>query len=278
MRKHWWLSLALLASACSTERIEVSGPRAQQDSLADSEEHAGHSPDVRKAREPNWVQAAGYRLSLGLQYLEQGNMARAKANLDKALKYKPELPEVQYGLGYYYQRVNEAKLAEQYYRKALSLNGKNGKAHNVYGAFLCEQGRYEDAEEHFMDALEARDYDQQAPTLENAGTCALKAGDEARAEVHFRRALSYNPAQARALLELGSLEFERGDAVKARDFLKRYLADNRHTPRSLWLGIRIARATGDNNAYASYALLLTQQFGQSDEAQRYQQARSTWPK
>ncbi|MBI2379756.1 MAG: type IV pilus biogenesis/stability protein PilW [Gammaproteobacteria bacterium] len=278
MRKQLWLSLALILAGCATERVEVSGPRAQRDSDSASEEQERYSPDVRKAPEPNWEQAAKDRLNLGLQYLDKGQIARAKRNLDLAIKYKPDLPEVQYGMGYYYQRVKETNLAEQYFRKAISVAPKNANAHNIYGAFLCEQERYEDAEDHFQDAMAARDYDQQTLTLENAGICALKAGEAAKAEAHFLRALSYNPGQGRPLLELGNLELERGQVLKAQDYLKRYLADNRHTPRSLWLGIRVARQTGDNNAYASYALLLTQQYGQSEEAQLFQQARSTWQK
>lgn len=278
MRKHLGLSLAILLAGCATERVEVSGPRAQQDADETREERVGSSPDVRKAREPNWEQAAKDRLNLGLQYLEKGQVARAKRNLDMAIKYKPDLPEVQYGMGYYYQRVKENELAEQHYRKAISLAPKSGYAHNIYGAFLCELRRYDDADDEFQDALEARDYDQQAVTLENAGVCALKAGKAELAESHFQRALSYNPSQPRALIELGNLELERGDARQAQAYLKRYLAGNRHNPRSLWLGIRVARQLGDEDAYASYALLLTQQFGLSEEARLFQQARSTWQK
>lgn len=270
MRKVLILSAVICGLAgCATERVEITNPQAVNED---------NSPNVRKQPEPNWTEAAEKRLSLGLQYLEQGNTARAKANLDKALKYKPDLPEVQYGMGYYYQRVNEPGLAEERYKRAISLAPRNGKALNIYGAFLCEQGRYKDAEEYFMQAVKAPDYNQQAGTLENAGLCALKAGDKALAESHFNKSLSYNPEQARALVELGNLALEKGNLVKAQGYFKSYQLANRPTPSSLLLGIQLARLTGDKDAYASYSLLLTRQFPQSDEAKQFLRSGASWPR
>lgn len=270
--KNWWIPFGLsLLAGCIT--VEPSGGEKASEP---STNEAAAAPESKTKKETNWAEAAKARMTLGLQYLEQGNIARAKTNIDKAVKYKPDLAEVQYGLAYYYQRVNEPKLAEEHYRKALSVSPRDPLAHNIYGAFLCDQGRYEEAEDHFDTAVRAPQYNQQAATLENAGVCALKAGNKASAEQYFIKALGYNPGQGRALLEMGNLAFERGDLVKAQGYLRSYLSASRHTPRSLWLSIRIAHQTGDRDTEASNAMLLTQQFPGSEEAKLYQQTRTTW--
>ena len=60
--------------------------------------------------------------------------------------------------------------------------------------------------------------------------------------------------------------------MPARGFLSRYLDANRHTPKSLWLGIRIETELGDKNAVSSYALLLRNQYTDSEEAELLSQS------
>lgn len=276
LAKAWVLPFSLVAlSGCVT--VESPGTGKVSDEATQTATSIGSGPvEGKTPHQPDWNKAAKERMSLGLQYLEQGNTARAKANLDKAMKYRPDMPEVQYGMGYYYQRVNEPKIAEEHYKKALSLAPKDADAHNIYGAFLCAQGRYDEAQDHFDTAVSSPNYSQQAATLENAGLCSLKQGDKAKAEGYFNKALGYNPEQPRALLELGNMEFDRGNLARARGYLSSYQKVARPNPRSLWLSIRIAREVGDKDTEASSALLLTQQFPQSDEAKLYQQSRASW--
>jgi len=63
-------------------------------------------------------------------------------------------------------------------------------------------------------------------------------------------------AQVSALLERN---------LSARGYLQRYLEQAPHSAKTLWLGIRIERALGDENAVSSYALLLKANFPDSDE-------------
>lgn len=263
--------LAML-SGCATERSE--GPTQNPLTAAPNSQRSSNNDDAKRA-EPNWTEAAQKRLSLAMQYLDQGkpgSIARAKTNFDLAMKYKPSLPEVQFGMGYYYQRVNEPVQAETYFKKALSLDSRDPRAHNIYGVFLCEQNRFDEADEHFQDAVAAKEYNQQAGTYENAGLCALKAGKKDRAKLYFDKAVYHNPEQGRALVELGNLAMEAGDTLTAGDYLRAYQRNNRPSASSLWLGIRVARITGDRNARDSYGMLLTQQFAGSEEAKLYQQS------
>ncbi len=58
-------------------------------------------------------------------------------------------------------------------------------------------------------------------------------------------ALAIRPNMPEALLQLGNIAFDRGDAAQARDIVARYLAVNPPTSEVLWLGFRAARKLGD---------------------------------
>jgi type IV pilus assembly protein PilF len=103
-------------------------------------------------------------------------------------------------------------------------------------------------------------------SITNAGICALNNGQVDIAEQYFTQALTKNPRFNPALIQMSEISYNRGEYVKARDYLQRYLADNTHSSKSLWLGIRIERELGDKNALSSYTMLLRNQFADSKEA------------
>jgi len=121
------LFLLVLLSACTTTSSSFTTPYATKETTS-----TGSSYDLEKA--------AATRLTLGLRYLAQGDFEKAKFNLDKALAHYPKSEEVQRGVAWYYEKVNEDKLAEEHYKKALSINNKNPSLLNQYGVFLCRKG------------------------------------------------------------------------------------------------------------------------------------------
>ena len=139
------------------------------------------------------VGAANNRMKLALVYLENDNMQQAKANLQKALEYQPDSAIIHRVFAYYYQKVNEPKIAEKFYKKSLSLDPKDAHTHNNYGRFLCIRGRYKEAEQQFLIAIKSVSYSAVANTYENAGLCAEKAGITDKAIYYYGYALSHNP-------------------------------------------------------------------------------------
>ncbi len=77
-----------------------------------------------------------------------------------------------------------------------------------------------------------------------------------------------NPDIAPVLIQMAGLAYKQGKYLSARDFLQRYLKLSKHTSKSLWLGIRIEQVLGDKNAISSYALLLRNNFPDTNEAER----------
>ena len=70
-----------------------------------------------------------------------------------------------------------------------------------------------------------------------------------------------------AMLQLGNIAFDRGDAAQALDMVQRYLAVNPATPEVLWLGVRAQRKLGDNTAAAGFARRVQAEFPNSEQAQ-----------
>jgi type IV pilus assembly protein PilF len=101
----------------------------------------------------------------------------------------------------------------------------------------------------------------------NAGVCVRGTGDVVDAERYFNRALTIHPNLPEAMLQLGNIAFDRGDATQARDVVQRYLAVNAPTPEVLWLGVRAERKLGDATAAAAYARRVQTEFPDSEQAQ-----------
>ena len=72
-------------------------------------------------------------------------------------------------------------------------------------------------------------------------------------------------------LVLAERQFLAGDLQRATYHYGQYVRRAQQTSRSLWVGIRIAQATGDQNSQASYELLLRNQFSNSAEYSAWQE-------
>ena len=65
---------------------------------------------------------------------------------------------------------------------------------------------------------------------------------------------------------MSQLSFDNTNFLSARAYLQRYLVISRHSPASLWLGIKVERKLGDEDALSSYELSLKNNFPDSIEA------------
>jgi type IV pilus assembly protein PilF len=168
------------------------------------------------------VAAAYYNTQLGLAYLNQGNMPRAKRKLLQALALNKTSPDVNAALAYYYEKTKEVNEATAYYKKALDYSHHDGAQLNNYGAFLCRQGQYDKAEQYFLDAVKDMRYLHTAGAFENAGLCALENKQEDKAKVYFTKALSQDRTRVQSLYELVTLALNQQQFLEARKYLETY--------------------------------------------------------
>lgn len=208
-------------------------------------------------------------IQLGIGYIRNGEYARAKTKLSRALEIDAKSAEAHSTFGLLFQVQGELVLAEQYYKKAIRLDSKLTQARNNYGAFLFDQKRYNEAIKQFETASKDSLYTLRSQVFENLGVCYLKTGELEKAENALIRAVSLNPRQVRALLELSEIQFNRRNYVNASSYYERHIEVSSQYARSLWLGIRIARIFNKKDDEASYSLLLKNVFPASDEYKQY---------
>lgn len=217
-------------------------------------------------------QASEANAELGLRYMLQGNPETAMEKLKRAIEQDSDNPNANHYIAELYNRLGRFEEADKYFRRAIRLSDDNSTLYNNYGAFLCSRGRYEDAEEQFLRALRNPIYQGRLDTVENIGLCYLAKPDLKKSEENLRKALAADPARPKSLLGMAKITFEQGNYLSSRAYLQRYLGVARHTPETLWLGIRTERILGDRDALASYGLLLRNNFPNSEETRLYLQS------
>jgi type IV pilus assembly protein PilF len=240
---------ALLASACVTTTETVFTEKA--------------SPEKALER----------RVELARNYVGQRDWENAKRNLKLAYEIDPDNAEVHEAFALVYQSTGEFELAEESYKTAIRLDKGFSRARNNYAAFLYSQERYEEAEQQLEYVVRDTLYEGRPRAFVNLGLCRQQLFDSQGAEEAFLRALTMDRTNRIALLEVAEIRFDAGDLDNAGRYYDTYRSVARtQSARGLWLGIRIARATGDRDAEGSYGLALSNMYPESAEYQSYKRS------
>lgn len=211
--------------------------------------------------------AAQTHTQLAVAYMGQNNLKDAETALRKALSFDDKYIPAHTMLAILDWRINRLQDADKEFRAAIALDPSNGDTNNNYGKFLCETGKQQDAMRYFKRALADPFYKTPAVANTNAGTCLLKSNDYAGAAGYLHKALEIDPNYSTALLAMADLDYQKGDAFKARGYLQQFEAAGTATPDSLLLGYRIATRLGDKETAANYSSRLQDQFPNSAQAQ-----------
>lgn len=210
------------------------------------------------------------RVELARKYIGEGNWENAKRNLRMAYDIDPDNAQVHEAFALVYQSTGEFELAEQSYRTALKLDKKFSRARNNYATFLYSQGRFAEAEKQLVLVTQDTLYQGRPRAFTNLGLCRVQLFDSQGAEEAFRRALTMDRANSIALLELAQLRHDAGDFDTAQRYYDTYRTVVRQqSSRGLWLGIRLARESGDRDAEGSYMLALSNLYPDSAEYQAF---------
>ena len=208
-------------------------------------------------------------IQLGIGHLQQGSTEKAKEPLRQALKLDSSSAEAYAALALVYQYEMEPKLADENYRKAISLRHDDARLLNNYGGFLFEEKRYSEAYEQYSKAAEDTMYGERSRVFENLGLTALQLGKKDTAKQHFQKALRLNSQRPTSLLQMGLLSYEDKDYVSSRSYYAGFSQQSRQTPQSLLLGTRLARVFEDRDQAASLGLQLKRLYPGTPEYQQY---------
>jgi type IV pilus assembly protein PilF len=220
------------------------------------------------------AQAAQVNAEMGLRYMLQGEFEVAKEKLERALEFDSRHAPAHHYSAELYRRLGRMDDAERHFALAVRHSREDDSTlRNNYGVFLCSREKYEQGEEQLLKVLNNPVYPNPDQAYENLGLCMENKGDMVKAEEYLRQALRFNQRAPQALLGMARMTFAQETYLSTRAYLQRYREVARHTPESLWLGIRTERILGDQNALSSYALSLQRNFPDAEETQLYLQSR-----
>jgi type IV pilus assembly protein PilF len=249
------LFLWLLASGCAP--LPASSTSTQAEPITESDE-----PEARKR--------ARIRLELASGYFEQGQTAVALDEIKQSLLALPTYAPAYALRGLVYMKMSETALAEDSFRRALQLNGKDPDVLHNYAWFLCQQSRHAEAVKMFDLALTTAAYAGQAKTLMAKGWCQVRMGRSADAERSFARSYELDAANPVTGYNLALLLYQRGEDARAQFYIRRLNNSELANAESLWLGIKIERRASNTQAMEQLAQQLQRRFPRSREWAAYQ--------
>lgn len=212
------------------------------------------------------------QLSLAKGYLQAKDYNRARGALERALAIDRGAWEAHDLLASVHMMNGEPAAAEQSWRTAVR-NGGGARARRNYASYLLSARRYDDACEQLAAAAAEQGYEFRWQVFADLGRCESARGRSAEALAAYERAIELNATNPDAVLAFAELLYAQGEYPGAQVAYQRYRSSGRPTSRSLWLGIRLARAQQDADAEASFSLMLRNEFPNSPEYRLYQESR-----
>lgn len=189
-------------------------------------------------------QAAKARLALALSYLKQDKYQAAKLNLDRALRFAPNLAEVHSSRAYYFQKLGDYAQAEKHYQAALKISPDEPNLLHNYGSFLCYQGQFSKAKSILLAVIELPNYAFASRSLLNLAYCSLTLEDHNQALNYLQLAIKYQPDSVDVLLMLAGLNFAQKKYSNALGWYQKYQQQGVASARGLLLGILLYQELG----------------------------------
>lgn len=233
--------------------------------FAETRRDAAESSSIAGVRAPR---PSDVYVELAVAYLQQGQTAVALSKIQQALDSDPDNADAHNVAALVQQRLGDSAQAEAEFKAALSLAPGHFYARNAFGAFLCGQKRYAEADEQFKAATQNPLNTEPWVARTNAGICLEEQGDAAGAERAYREALQANPHFTPALVRMARVTSAGSDFQSARSYVQRYLSVAEPTAEILLIGVQAERRLGDKEAAKKYEKLLRGRFPDSSEVQR----------
>ena len=261
--RYWLLAAGLMLLGLAG----VSGCAARFDSLTAT---GGEAEMVTESDEPDARKRARIRLELALGYFENGQTAIALDELKQSITADSNYPEAYSLRGLIYMRLNDFRLSEESFKRALTLNPRDSNIMHNLGWLYCQQARYAQAQQLFSQALANPQYGERAKTWRAQGLCQVRAGQLAEGEQSLFKSYEFDAGNPVTSYNLASLLFQRSDFARAQFYVRRLNNSELANAESLWLGIKVERRMENREAMMQLAGQLSKRFPKSREAEAYQ--------
>lgn len=222
------------------------------------------------------AELAKVRTALAAQYIGEKKLDDAQKQLEIAFKAEPRYAPAYDMMGNLLSaegsQTNLQK-ADEYYRRAISIDPEFTQARNNYGVYLSRMNRHKEAIEQFKIAGSKLGYDGRASSLENLGLTYLKVGDEKSAEDAFNRALDVDASAVVARMELIDILINQKRTLQAKEYydgLKSLwqMYGDPMPARLMYQGIRLSILQNNPTERQRLSTLLLSQYPLSDEAKK----------
>lgn len=261
--RDWGLCALLLVAGLMLSSLTGCAAR------GDAGTEASRGEILTQSDEPDGRKRARIRLELAVGYFEQGQTTVALDELKQALQADPTFAEALNLRGLIYMRLNDPRLAEESFRRALVINPRDPSVLHNLGWFLCQQNRWPESEQAIAQAIANPLYGNRAKSWMAQGLCQMKAGKKSEAELSLHRSYELDATNPVTGYNLASLLFQRGELVKSQFFVRRLNNSELANSESLWLGIKVERRLENREAMLQLASQLRKRFAQSREMNAY---------
>jgi type IV pilus assembly protein PilF len=268
----WWP--ILLASVAVTQLAGCAAQQGASSEQGNSNVSAGKTDIVTESDEPEVRRRARLRLELASGYFEAGQTTVALDEVKQALAADPTYVNAWNIRGLIYMRLGEFQVAEESFKRGLSISARDANLAHNYGWMLCQRGRYAEAFPYFSMALANPTYGERAKTLMTQGLCQMHAGNRAEAERSLLKAYELDAGNPVTGYNLALLLYQRADNVRAQFYIRRLNNTELANAETLWLGVKVERRMKNAEAMQQLGDQLKKRFPQSREASSYD--RSAW--
>jgi len=183
--------------------------------------------------------------------------------LKQVIAIDPTFPEAYNLRGLIYMRLNDMRQAEDSFKRALTLNPRDGNSLQNLGWLQCQQGRYDEALRAFDQALSSPTYGDRAKTLMTQGVCLARAGRKEEAERSLARSYELDAGNPVTGYNLANLLYQRGELTRSQFYIRRLNNSELANAESLWLGIKVERRLNDRIAMTQLSEQLRRRYPQS---------------
>lgn len=192
--------------------------------------------------------------SMGLSYIQSGNMDAAAQKLEEVTKIAPKFPGAYNALGVLEEERGRKDQAKIYYTKALSLNANYEEASSNYARLQCSTGSS-------IDALAANaQASTKAGLYAGAAQCALDANNISSAESYIQMATAADANYPLTYFVKAKIDARAHNNSAAFTSLDRYHNLQGYTRSSIQFGLELATQAGDSARMEKYKQIQSTQF------------------
>ncbi|NVD06580.1 tetratricopeptide repeat protein [Vibrio sp. JPW-9-11-11] len=176
------------------------------------------------------------RITLGMRYLQLGQLDKAGQNIESALAHAPNYYRAQLAQAIYFQHSGLHDLARKQYQTLLDHSAEQSDVLLSYATFLCQQKQFKQASLWFERSIHHSTASQRVTNYQNAALCASKSGNYSQAKQYLVLALEHQPNRLDLRVYLVRNAIQQGQLEEAKMQLMALEArsSDRATTQALW--------------------------------------------